>query len=143
MEMDVEECIEAGHLQRFAFKKEYAEKEWRECAVDLREAEDRLRAGRYKWATISVYYSMFHAAKAVLFRLGLREKAHYAIGVVLDDLVKRGKLESLYANDFKAAMDARESADYRYTYSKETAEHLVKIAREFIGEMKRLYEMKQ
>lgn len=137
--LNVEDCIAAGHLQRIPANEGYAAKEWRECGNDFREAKDRLKAKRFKWSTISAYYAMFHAAKALLFKLGFREKAHYAIGVVLEDLVKKGKLESKYANDFRAAMSVRESADYRYVYSEETANNLVEIAGDFIAEIKRLY----
>ncbi|MBI2126705.1 MAG: HEPN domain-containing protein [Thaumarchaeota archaeon] len=79
---------------------------------------------------------MFHAARAVLFGLGLREKRHFAIGVVLEDLNKKGKLESSFVNDFNAAVSAREGADYHYTYSKEAAQHSLPWQRSFFQELR-------
>ena len=78
---------------------------------------------------------MFHSARAILFKLGLRERKHFVISVVLEDLNNRGKLESIYVNDFKAAISAREDADYHYSYSKESALHVLEIAEEFNDKM--------
>lgn len=74
---------------------------------------------------------MFHSAKAVCFKQGYREKRHFAVLVVLEDLNKKGKIEVKFVNDFGAAISAREGADYRYSYSKERAEQSLKIAKEF------------
>jgi len=43
---------------------------------------------------IQSYYAMFHAAKAVLFSMGLREKKHFAVTMVLEMLSKEGKIEN-------------------------------------------------
>ncbi|MEW6329388.1 MAG: HEPN domain-containing protein [Candidatus Micrarchaeota archaeon] len=137
--MDVKECIGKGLLQRVPPNRELSAKEWREAELDMAEAKALLKEKRLKRSTTTSYYAMFHAAKAVLFKLGFREKAHYAIAVVLEDLAKRGKLEMRFADDFRAAMHAREGADYHYSYSEETARSLVSIAGEFVTEMKKLY----
>ena len=86
---------------------------------------------------------MFHTARAVLFKLGFREKKHFAISIVLEDLNKKGKLESKYLNDFNSALSSREDADYHYVYSEESAKHSLEIAEEFNERMKKLVkEMK-
>ncbi len=126
--MDVDKCIELGHLQRIKPDTALAEKEIKEALYDLSDARAMLREKRFKRALATAYYATFHAAKAVLFKHGYWEKAHYAAGVVLGEFAKNGLLESRYASDFKAAMHAREEADYCYSYSKKTAEHVFKIA---------------
>ena len=83
---------------------------------------------------------MFHSAKAVLLKLGYMEKRHFAVSVVLEDLNKKGKLESKYINYFKAAMSSREEADYHYNYSEDIAEHSIKIAEEFSDKMEKFSE---
>lgn len=59
---------------------------------------------------------MFHATRAVLFSLGLKERRHFAIRVVLEDLNAKGKLESRSISNFSAALGAREDADYIYLH---------------------------
>lgn len=83
---------------------------------------------------------MFHSARAVLFKLGLKETRHFAIGVVLEDLSKKGKLEEKWVDYFNAAISSRENADYHYSYSESTAGHVLDIALEFIERMKLLLE---
>jgi len=73
-----------------------------------------------------------------LFKLGYIEKRHIAVLIVLEELNKKGKIESRFITNFKASMSAREDADYHYSYSKETAEYELGIAKEFLEEIKRL-----
>jgi len=136
--MNIEECIEQGYLRRIKSDDKLIEKEFREADYDLSRARDAIGNKDFKWAIIKSYYSMFHAARAVLFSLGYREKKHFAVQVVLEDLHKRGKLERIYLDYFSAALDAREGADYRYTYSKETAEEILKYTESLLQRMKKL-----
>ena len=139
--MRLKECVEKGHLQEIAPNPDYAAKEWKESELDLKNAGSDFKLGKFKWATIASYYAMFHAAKAVLFKAGFREKAHYAIAVVLQDFAEKGVLEQKYVEDFKAAVFAREQADYHYAHSKETAAQMLSMAREFAEAMKKLHKL--
>jgi uncharacterized protein (UPF0332 family) len=136
--MDVESCLREGFLQRIKVERDLVEKELEEARYDLDRAGHAVEEGDFKWAIVKSYYSMFHAARAVLFSIGLKERRHFAVKVVLEDLNKEGKLESKFISDFSAALAAREDADYRYTYSQETADYLLKAARNFLARMERL-----
>lgn len=136
--MDIEECLREGYLKRIAADKKLVDKEIKEALYDFEKAGTALESKDFKWSIVKSYYSMFHAARAVLFYFGYREKRHFAIGVFLEDIVKKGKLESLYLEYFSAAMEAREGADYRYEYSENTANSILEYAEEFIGSMKRI-----
>ena len=68
-----------------------------------------------------------------MFLMGYREKSHFAVGQFLGCLSKDGKLEERFATDFKAAMSARQGADY--DYSREKAEQVISLAEEFIDRM--------
>lgn len=136
--MDVQDCLRERFLTRVKPASDLVQKELREAAYDFEKAEKAFSNEDWKWAIVKAYYYMFHAARAVLFRLGLKEKKHFAIGVVLDDLNKKGKLEIRYVNDFNAALSSREDADYHYVYSKEAAEHSLEIAEDFLNRMKQL-----
>jgi len=125
-------------LQRIKVERDLIEKELEEAKYDLERAKHAIEEDDFKWSIVKSYYSMFHAARAVLFSLGLKERRHFAIRVVLENLNMEGKLESKFISDFSAALGAREDADYRYTYSQETAAYLSRAAGDFLAGMKRL-----
>lgn len=79
---------------------------------------------------------MFHSSRAVLFKLGLREKRHFVVAEILEELNKEGKLEIKFVNDFRAVMSSREAADYHYAYSKEIAGSSLEMAKEFADRIK-------
>jgi len=136
--MDIRECLKKGYLMRVRPDKKLVEKELGESRYDFDKAADNLKKGDYKWSIIAGYYAMFHAARALLFSLGYKEKRHFAINIVLEELSMKGMLESRHINYFSSAMEAREGADYSYKYSEERAEELMEYAEKFISEMKKL-----
>lgn len=136
--MKIEEAIRLRFLLKVKPDKQIATAETDEAEYDLDKARKTFEEKDYKWSIVKSYYSMFHAGRAVLFSIGLREKKHFAVGVVLADLAKKGKIEQKYVDDFEAAMDTREDADYRRTYSKDTANFSLLIAEEFLNRMKQL-----
>lgn len=136
--MDITGCLEKGYLVKIKYDNELIKKELDEAEYDLRKAENAFGDADYKWCIVKSYYSIFHSAKAVLFKLGYREKRHFAIGLVLEYLNKKGKLEMDYVNYFNAAISSREDADYHYTYSKDIAKHNLEIAYKFIKKIKYL-----
>ncbi len=140
--MDMEECIQKGYLKRMQPDQELARKEMKESAYDLLAAREAFMKADYKWCIIKSYYAMFHAAKALLFSLGFKERRHFAIAAVLEDLYKNGRLESKYIEQFASAMSSREDADYRYTYSRETAEIILDAAEEFAEMMRSMAKMR-
>ena len=129
--MDINECLEKGFLKKIRPAQDLVEKEITEGKYDFIKAQRALDDKDYKWAIVKAYYSMFHYARALLFKLGFQEKRHFVISIVLEDIHKKGELESKYLNDFNSAISAREDADYHYVYSKEKAQHSLDIAKEF------------
>ncbi len=138
--VDIGECIQNGFLQRIPTDERMVKKELAEADYDLERSEHAFEEGDYKWCIVKSYYAMFHISRAVVFSLGLRERRHFAIGIVLEELHKSGKLESRYVADFSSAMSAREGADYRYHYPEEIASMLLGTAKEFIGSIRTLVQ---
>jgi uncharacterized protein (UPF0332 family) len=100
---------------------------------DLAEARDRLRNGRYKYATINSYYSIFHAARALLYSRGYRERSHHCLSVAIEALfVKTNKISERFIRIFKNIMSLRESADYNSSFSEEGAFLSISNAQEFL-----------
>ena len=136
--MMFEDLIEKGFLRRIKSDKDMIEKELKEAEYDLKMAKNSFNAGDFKWSTIKAYYSIFHASRAFLFSKGLKEKRHFVIGIILEKFAQNSEISFKLVNDFHAAITAREDADYRSVYSKETAKYIIDIAEEFLEEIKKL-----
>jgi uncharacterized protein (UPF0332 family) len=136
--MRIEELIKEGYLSRVKKDEKLVKKELDEAEYDFEKAQISFGQKDYKWSSVKAYYSMFHAARGVLFSLGLKDRRHFAVGMVLEELTKNGKLELKFVDEFRAAMSAREDADYRHVYSNETAEYIVDSADDFLKRMKKL-----
>jgi len=112
-------------------------KELEAAESDLQDARSSLAAGNAKWATIQGYYSMFHAARALLYDAGYREKSHNALLAAVKHLYAR-KLGPRLIDSFRDAMDLREEADYNLKFSNESAESTVEGAQAFLDGVKGL-----
>ena len=75
--LEFKKAIEKKRIVRFTKAKALVDKELQAAQDDLSEAEDRNKNQKYKYATIMAYYSMFHAARALIYSKGYREKSHY------------------------------------------------------------------
>ncbi|KKR32984.1 MAG: hypothetical protein UT66_C0048G0001, partial [candidate division CPR2 bacterium GW2011_GWC1_39_9] len=82
---------------------------------------------------IQAYYSMFHAARALLFAKGYREKSHYCLKIAMQALYADEKIiDQSIVDDFDTTMLLRETADYKSDFSKEGAESALENAEEFL-----------
>lgn len=135
----IRRLIEERKLTRFRASSDMIEKELEGAQYDLNGAKNSLEREDYKWATVQGYYSMFHAAKALLYTNGYREKSHRALVTALNELyVKTGKLESDHLENLKHAMDLREEADYSMTFSETGARELARYAETFVTRVKKI-----
>lgn len=117
--------------------KKLVKKELKAAEDDLLEAKDRLKNNRCKYATITAYYSMFHAARALIYSKKYREKSHYYLLVALQALfVDAGLIEEELAKELHTAMVLREEADYHGDFSQEGAESSIKSADELLQKVK-------
>lgn len=106
-------------------------KEMKGAEMDLETARKSLQDGNFKWATIQGYYSIFHAARALLYSKGFREKSHYALLVAIRELF-RDELDLSLIQGFTDAMNLRQTADYGLTFSEEGAIDVIKTAEKFL-----------
>ena len=101
----------------------------------LEEAKNLLSSGFYRGAVSRAYYSMYHAAKALLLTRHIAPKKHAGVLRMLGlEFVNKGYLEEIYAEAYKFAFDIRQKADYgiEFKIEKETAEEVVKNAEIFL-----------
>jgi uncharacterized protein (UPF0332 family) len=133
MTIEFQKAIERKRLLRFTKGKKLVKKELEAAKDDLSEAENRYRNRKYKYATITGYYSMFHTARALIYSQEYREKSHYYLLVALQSLfVAKGLLDKSSVEDFHQAMILREEADYHGEFTKEGAQVTIESAKKFL-----------
>lgn len=82
----LEECFEDGKFQTVLPSEEKARQSLRVAHENLYEAQGAARGELFRAATNSIYVAIFHAARAVLFRDGIREKSHFCLELVSEYL---------------------------------------------------------
>jgi len=101
----------------------------------LDEAKNLLLSGLYRGTVSRDYYSMYHAAMALLLTKNITPKKHAGVLRVLGlEFVNKGYIEEVYAESYKFALDVRQKADYgvEFKIDKETAEEIVNSAEVFL-----------
>ena len=130
---EFEKCLKERRIVTIEASREMIEKELEGAKYDLSSAEESLQDKDYKWASVQAYYSIFHAAKALVFKKGYREKSHYCLLIALRELyVQTKELDSEFADNFEMIMDIRHEADYALTYEEESARIAIENARNFL-----------
>ena len=133
MNQDFNKCLENKKIIPFARGKKLVEKELSIAQSDLLDAKAGFDNQRYKWSTIQAYYAMFHAARALIYSQGYREKSHYCLAVALRALfVDESKIDAQAARDFLNALNLREAADYEAEFSESGAKTVIASAERFI-----------
>ena len=133
MNQEFKQCLENEKIVSFPKGKKLMGKELSVARNDLLDAKAGYESQRYKWSTIQAYYAMFHAARALIYSRGYREKSHYCLAVALRTLfVEEGQMEVKFVRDFLNAMSLREAADYEAKFSMEGANAVIVSAEKFI-----------
>jgi len=124
--MKIAECFQKGLLKRTSTDMENALRSLELSRSNIEDAVENFSIHRYRVVAISSYSSMFHAARAILFRDGIKERSHECIPVYLKetypqletlanilDSYRRFRHDAIYGLDFaiddkeaKAALDS-------------------------------------
>ncbi|RKY41796.1 MAG: hypothetical protein DRP85_04975 [Candidatus Makaraimicrobium thalassicum] len=90
---DLKEAIRKKRIIPFSDGPKVAPKEIATARDDLKDAKDVLALGKTKLATVSAYYAIFHATRALLYIKEYREKSHIQLAFALKALyVDKGLL---------------------------------------------------
>jgi uncharacterized protein (UPF0332 family) len=140
-DVQFKECLAKGRIKKFSPAKRLVYKELNSSGDDLKVTKDSFNGGNYKWATIQAYYSMFHAARALIYSKGYRERSHYCLIVAIKALfVAEGLLDANLVEAIQTAKLLRENADYEDEFSKESAQSLLNKAEELLKCAKEILE---
>jgi len=138
---DFEDCLRRGLLRRITPSKDKAESSMKKAEKWLYEAERNLNSGSYDSCLITSYLAMFHAARAILFKDGWREKSHYCISRYLEEkYVKTGRLEREWVDLLDRLRELRHEDQYDVTYfaTEEEAREALNVAFEFVERMEKI-----
>ncbi len=138
----MEDCFRKGLLRRVEPSLTKSKDSITEAREWLSEAMKNKASEAYKSAISSLYLAIFHSARAVLFRDGVREKSHYCVGVYLEKYVDEGVLEEDWVLIFDRIRSVRHTDQYSFRThpSKEEVDSGIDIARKFVDRMEKLLE---
>jgi len=125
------QCVEDGKLVKIEVQMDLVGKEIQAAEFDLASAEKSLDEDNFKWATVQAYYSMFHTAKALVYRKGYREKSHVCLSIALRGLYEN-TMDAKHFERLRNCMNLRQDADYGMIYSDKSAREVVDWAQEFL-----------
>ena len=108
----LDECYERGLLRKVTASNDKALQSLVQAREWVTEAGYDCDAGALRSALMAAYMGYFHAARAVLFRDGVREKSHYCIGVYLESYREKGLLEDEWVLQFDHMRGLRQSDQY-------------------------------
>lgn len=134
------ECLKKGKIREFSRGKNLAQKELRLAADDFKTAKISFKQTNFRWSIIQAYYSMFHAARALLYAKNYREKSHFCLIEAIKTLyVEKGILPVFLIEALIKAKNLREAADYYGDFSQINASNILKAAKDFINKVKELF----
>ena len=142
---DYGECLAKGLIKKTVPSKDKAKRSLLAAGKWLEEAELNASGRALRSSVLSAYLAVFHAARAVLFRDGFREKSHACIARYLEaNYVDKGRLEPQWVQMLDHFRETRHTDQYSFdffTSSDEVAETLKK-SRAFVSRMNKLVDDK-
>lgn len=137
--LEFQKCLENKKIRSFPKGKTLVSKELEIATEDWKAAKESLTKKNYKWSTIQSYYSMFHAARALLYNQGYRERSHYCLVVGIRELyVNKNLLSHTLVEALQLGKTLRENADYYADFSQTGAENMLDKAKEFLEKTKEI-----
>jgi uncharacterized protein (UPF0332 family) len=140
--MDVSDCFSQGLLKKTKPSADTARKSFQIAEDTLLKAKDNYKMGYFDVTVVLCYTAMFHAARAVLFRDGVKERSHVCIVLYL-----KNKYPDLmtYANMLDSYRYSRHTTLYGLdiitkdadaTTATRSAEEFISKMRNFLGMLK-------
>ena len=138
--MDIKDCFEKDLIRRDKKDLLRAKKSIQTAEHKLNIAQRTFEVNIFEEAIINSYASMFHAARALLFKDGIVEKSHFGLYIYLKEKYA-DKIEPRFLNELNNLRLERHELMYGIE-SKEIkeaeAESIIRITKEFIKKIEKL-----
>ena len=143
---EIDNCFRQGLLRKVEPSRSKGDKSIAKAKEWLKEAKLNYDTGAFDSCMASSYLAMFHAARGILFRDGIREKSHYCVARYVENYVNKNLLEEKWVLLLDRVRQVRHLDQYDLSY-KATGEEahsiLINVER-FVERMdKLLTETKQ
>jgi uncharacterized protein (UPF0332 family) len=138
---ELENCLEKGLLRKTLPSKVKALKSIKKARKWLNEAKKNFKFNLWDSCLVSSYSAMFHAARALLFKDGFREKSHYCVARYLEEkYVHKNKLPRYVVDLLDRLRNLRHEDLYELDFfvMKEDAIEAIKGAEAVIREIAKL-----
>lgn len=133
------DCLQKRKIREFSRGKNLLAKELKIAFEDFKVAKQSLEQKNFRWSIVQSYYSMFHAARALLYAKNYREKSHYCLIEAIKALyVENGLLPIIYVEFLMKAKNLREAADYYGDFSPDNTKDILDHAKSFIEITKKI-----
>lgn len=133
--MKLDDCFRRGFLKRITPDMENARRSIELSMSHIEDADENLRIHRYRVVIVSSYTAMFHAARALLFKDGIKERSHECVPKYLKEKYKD---MGMYANVLDTYRRFRHSAIYGLdvVLDEDEARTALNSAKEFLNIVK-------
>ncbi len=113
MNQNLNKLFETGLLKKIEPNKDMAKKSIKQAEFFLKESHDLINLKKYEISTLSLYNSFFHAARALLFLDGIKERSHYAVARYIEEkYVKTNKINIKLLSALDSIRDTRHEVQY-------------------------------
>jgi uncharacterized protein (UPF0332 family) len=139
----LDDCFRDGLLRKTSPDMNKARASLKLADSNAEDSKIHLGNRLYKWALIAAYASMFHSARALLFKDGIKERSHFCLCAYVSETY-RGRIEAKYLNELNILREQRHRIFYgdeevaEKSVEEAEAESAVSIARGFLGEVKKI-----
>jgi len=130
--IDFNECVKKGLLKRVPASREKALQSIKKSKQLFEEAKINFKDDRINSVVIVAYLALFHAARALLFRDGFREKSHECIIRYLEEKYPEIKSEEIELLEKYKAERTHTQYDVSYNPNEEQAEKMLAFTKKFI-----------
>jgi len=137
--LNLKDCFKEELLRPFKFDRSVIEKEISNSKRHLTNAQKCIEDKMYDLAVVSIYTSMFHAARAILYRDGFKERSHICLIEYIGENYPK-------LNDFLKVLDAYRESRHEMLYGldvsamKEDAIYGIDVAKNFIEAVRKEVE---
>ena len=137
----VEDCFEQGLLKKIRPNLNYAEQSVKQAEHFLDEAETLIQSEIKDMAFIALYNASFHAARALLFRDGIKERSHYCVCKYIEEKYQMQELVTMQQSVVLDSLRSKRN-DIQYSLEQpEIEEDLNEIFEEVVNFIERVKEI--
>lgn len=140
--MKIKELFEKRLLRRIPKDLSKSKKSLEIAKKYLEDSKKLIKTKNFSFVILSAYTSMFHSARAILYKDGIQEKSHFAIFIYLKEKYSKEIGEELLFG-FNNAREQRHEGLYglESNFNHADCEHIISVAEEFYKKIQKILKL--